>query len=140
LLWMCFGLTPLATCYAENADIDARLDTLFGAHAPLQEFLATLQSAAAAKDWTAIGARVAYPLKVSLAGRRVRIRSAAEFAAHARQILTPKVLAAIQAQTYAGLFANAQGVMIGDGEVWFTSVCPDTRCSDATVRITAFNP
>jgi hypothetical protein len=140
MLWMCLGLAPLATCNAADADIDARLDALFGAHAPLQEFLATLKSEAAAKDWAAIGARVAYPLRVSLAGRRVRIRNAVEFAAHSQQILTPKVLAAIQAQTYAGLFANAQGVMIGNGEVWFTGVCPDTRCSDAPVRITAFNP
>jgi hypothetical protein len=74
------------------------------------------------------------------ASRHVRIRNAADFAAHAPQILTPKVLGAIQAQTYAGLFANAQGVMIGDGEVWFSSVCQDTRCRDSTVRITAFNP
>ena len=54
--------------------------------------------------------------------------------------LTPKVLAAIKRQTYASLFANDRGVMIGDGEVWFSAVCRDAACKDAPIRIIAINP
>jgi hypothetical protein len=40
-------------------------------------------------------------------------------------------------QSYGQLFANSQGVMIGDGQVWFGGVCERQSC---VVRIIAFNP
>ncbi len=140
LLGLCAGPASIPPSYAADADIDSRLDTLFGAHAPTRQFLAELQSDAAGKNWPAIAARVAYPLRIALSGKRTRIRTPVEFAAHAGQILTPKVLGAIRTQAYGALFANAQGVMIGDGEVWFSSVCKDTTCSSSSIKITAFNP
>lgn len=34
-------------------------------------------------------------------------------------VFTPNVIASIQSQSVEGLFVNYQGVMIGDGQVWF---------------------
>ena len=37
-------------------------------------------------------------------------------------IVTAKVKRALAEQSYAKLFANWQGVMVGDGELWFSAV------------------
>jgi hypothetical protein len=47
---------------------------------------------------------------------------------------------AIERQTYGTLFANDQGVMIGDGQVWFGAVCDETSCAEPRIRIIALNP
>jgi hypothetical protein len=122
------------------SDIDARLDALFGAHEPYQRFLAQLKSATAAKRWPDVAALIAYPLVVPIAGKKVKIANSALFLAHPDRIFTDKVIAAVQSQTYGSLFANAQGVMIGDGEVWFSGVCRDAQCKDPPIKITAINP
>jgi hypothetical protein len=121
-------------------DIDARLDTLFGSHDSVRRFLMSLKQNSANKRWPDIALMVAYPIKVRIAGHLVRIRNSAEFISHSEDLLTPKVLAAIKRQTYASLFANDRGVMIGDGEVWFSAVCRDAACKDAPIRIIAINP
>ena len=46
----------------------------------------------------------------------------------------PDWMAAVERQTYATLFANADGVMIGDGELWFSGTCADAACAEASVR------
>jgi large exoprotein involved in heme utilization and adhesion len=50
------------------------------------------------------------------------------------KIITTKVKRAVANQSYATLFANWQGVSIGDGEVWFSGVGDRNA-----VRITAIN-
>ncbi len=54
--------------------------------------------------------------------------------------ITPAVAAALDRQTFATLFANAEGVMVGDGEIWFSGICADATCSAVRVRIIALNP
>jgi hypothetical protein len=102
----------------------ARLEALFGEHEAYRGFLSALQAAVAAGDRAAVAAMVAYPLRKTIAGEPATIGSAAGLLAHYDRLLTPAVAAAIERQTYASLFANAEGVMIGDGEVWFGDTCP----------------
>jgi hypothetical protein len=129
----------LPTCsYA--AEIDARLDTLFGSHQPYETFLASLQTMANAQDWHAIAASVAYPLKVTLGGHRTRLRTAEDFLSHRDAIMNSRVIAAIKRQTYSALFANSSGAMIGDGEIWFSGVCKNSGCTDPPLKIIAINP
>ena len=54
--------------------------------------------------------------------------------------MTPKVIRAIQVQAFSGIFANADGVMIGNGEVWFSGICGNLSCTDAPIKITAIAP
>jgi hypothetical protein len=122
------------------ADTDSGLDALFGAHQPYKDFLVTLKSSAATKNWPAISEMIAYPITLSVAGRRISIRSPRAFLKHAPDIFTAKVLAAIERQNYATLFANSSGVMIGAGEIWFSGICKDIACAAAPVKITAINP
>jgi hypothetical protein len=138
------GGAPLCEVHATDrspaADVDARLDALFGSHEPLEQFLISLQEASAHERWPAIAALVAYPIKIRIAGHPVRIRNAGEFMTHSKDVLTPAVLAAIERQSYASLFANDRGVMIGDGEVWFSAVCGNADCKNAPIKIIAINP
>ena len=122
---------------SNDVETDSRLDTLFGAHEPYASFLAKLKSAAAKEDWATIGDLIAYPLKVTVGGQHLVLRSAAQFRARATNVMTAKVLNAIKEQSYAGLFANAQGVMMGNGEVWFSAICGPTDCNNAPIKITA---
>ena len=136
--------SPIGLLHATDTpgshDVSVRLDTLFGSHESLEQFLASLQEDCADKRWPAIAAKIAYPLKTRIAGHSINIRNPSEFIAHSEDLLTPKVLAAIERQTYASLFANDRGVMIGDGEVWFSAVCKDADCKNAPVKIIAINP
>jgi hypothetical protein len=129
---------PLAA--QDPQSVDMRLDRLFGDHDPYRLFLTDLQQAVAKDARAEIAAMVSYPLVTRIAGRKVTVTNSAEFLQHFAQLLPPKALAVVRAQTYATLFANAQGVMIGSGEVWFSGVCADTACNSRTVRITAINP
>ncbi len=121
-------------------EIDKRLDMLFGSHRPYEQFLVTLKESIAAKNWRAVAAMVAYPIKVEAAGHQILIRTPDEFLERAEVVLTAKVIKAVESQSYASLFANQRGVMIGEGDVWFSSVCGDARCLDPAIRITAINP
>ncbi len=104
------------------AAVDATLDGLFGEHAPYAAFLAALRKAVAAGDRHAVAGMVSYPLTAHAGGHAVTVRDARQFAAQWDRIMTPAVVAAIGRQDYATLFANDEGVMIGDGQVWFAAV------------------
>jgi len=87
-------------------------------------FLKALQKAAAAGDKTTIATMIAYPLhaKVKVKGRLTAIKSKEAFLANYDEIFNPSVKDAIQKATPDNLFVNYQGVMIGNGQVWFTTV------------------
>ncbi|MFC4877025.1 hypothetical protein [Microbulbifer halophilus] len=82
---------------------------------------------------------VDYPFKARIDDRAVTIRDAAHFVEDYDKVFTSKVRKAVSSQTYPNLFANWQGVMIGDGEIWFGGICSDETCKQQTVRITAVN-
>lgn len=82
-------------------------------------FLAELKAALKSGDKKRVAGLVHYPLKVTSShGNRV-VRSSTEFVKDYDHLLTPLVTKAVEQQVPACLFANYQGVMIGDGEIWF---------------------
>jgi hypothetical protein len=83
---------------------------------------------------------IRYPLKTRIAGRAVQLDNPRHFLAHFDELLPQRSLETITAQTFAGLFANSQGVMIGSGEVWFSAVCAAHDCNAPPVMIIALNP
>lgn len=97
-------------------------------------FLADLKAAVKAGDKQKVSALVRFPLNVNLAkGRRV-VRSSAEFVKDYDVLLTLTVRNAIAQQVPACLFANWQGVMIGNGEVWFEEQ------QNGSMKIKTLNP
>lgn len=127
-------IAPATAAAQTAADVDASLDGLFGAHQPYHAFFDALKKAVAADDKAAVAAMVDYPFQARIDGKAIELRDAAHFIADYDKIVTAKVKDAVARQTYAALFANWQGVMIGDGEMWFSGV------GDANViKITAIN-
>ncbi|KKX30277.1 hypothetical protein [Rhizobium sp. LC145] len=119
------------------ADTDKSLDSLFGDHKPYADFLAKLQKAVASDDKETVANMVDYPFQARIAGKAVKIKDARHFVADYDKVVTAKVKASIAKQTYPTLFANWQGVMIGDGEVWFSEVGKDEK--HMAVKIIAIN-
>jgi hypothetical protein len=140
---LCIALAMVAAAPGparSDETTSARLDALFGAHEPYEAFLARLQDAVAAGDREAVAAMVAYPLETRVAGLPVTLAAPEDVVRRYDQLFTPPVVAALERQSFATLFANAEGVMVGDGEVWFSGVCGDEACADVAVRIIAVNP
>jgi hypothetical protein len=104
-------------------------------------FLSRLQTAVRSGDRRSILRLIAFPLRVNgLSGVRF-YRDEKSVERDFDQIFTPKVTRAILDQRPDRLFTRDQGVMIGDGEVWFSASCTDTECSTTgPVRITSINP
>lgn len=126
--------------FAADLAMDNRLDALVGAHVRYQMFLIGLQIAILTGDRSRVATLVDYPLEVRIGDERVTVRTADELVARYEDLFTPEVEAAIERQTYGSLFANDQGVMIGDGQVWFGGVCHETSCAEPLIRIIAINP
>ncbi len=115
-------------------EMNATLDSLFGDHASYRSFFEKLQKAVADDDKAAVAAMVDYPFQARINGKSVKIRDAAHFIADYERIMTPRVRHSLAHQRYEDLFANWQGVMVGDGEIWFSAVG-----ASGAVRITAIN-
>lgn len=126
------GLVPAS---AQSAtDMNKNLDALFGEHVIYQKFFDQLKQAVATDNKSAVAAMVDYPFQARINDKAVKIRDAAHFVADYEQVITKKVKQAVAQQTYPTLFANWQGVSIGDGEVWFSGIGNGSQ-----VKITAIN-
>jgi hypothetical protein len=121
------------------AEVNSNLDSLFGDHKSYEEFFAKLKKAVAEGDKETVASMIDYPFQARLKGKAVKIRDQKHFVADYDQVVTAKVKDAVAKQTYPTLFGNWQGVMIGDGEVWFNGICSDDSCKQQTVRIIAIN-
>jgi hypothetical protein len=62
---------------------------------------------------------IAYPLLWNHQGKHTTFKSAQALQAHFEAVFTPAVQQAITEQDPYLLFANANGTMIGSGQVWF---------------------
>jgi hypothetical protein len=106
-----------------------------------ETFLTQLQTAVRADDRGAMVTLIGFPLRVNFEGRTRLYRDAQSVARDYSRIFTPKVRRAILNQRFDRLFGRDQGVMIGNGEVWFDHNCPNAECSaPGPVRIKSVNP
>ncbi len=97
-------------------------------------FLAGLKAAVQGADKDKVAAMVQYPLRVNLEKGSRTVRTRSEFVKDYDRLVTPTVRKAIETQAPECLFANYQGVMIGNGQVWFEEQ------QDGALRIKALNP
>lgn len=116
------------------SEMNQQLDQLFGSHEPYHAFFSKLQKAVAADDKETVASMIDYPFATRIGGKAIKIRDAKHFIADYDKVITSKVKAAVAKQRYEDLFANWQGVMIGDGEVWFSGVDEKN-----TIKIIAIN-
>ena len=104
-------------------------------------FLNGLQAAVRSNNRQAVIRLIAYPLRVNRDGTSKLYRDSAAVLRDFDRIFTPSVKQAILSERFEQLFGSDQGVMIGNGAIWFDHVCRGRRCErDGPVRITAINP
>ncbi len=65
---------------------------------------------------------VYYPFTLRFGEKSFKLKGEKDFVTHANLILTPVLKSVVRNQTVAALFKNWQGVMIGNGEIWFSEV------------------
>jgi hypothetical protein len=85
-----------------------------------REFLSALKSAVQADNTYKLAMMISYPLNVFGAdGKRV-IHNRSEFVQKYPGIFTTRVRQVVLKQSADCLFGNANGVMVDDGEIWFS--------------------
>jgi len=83
-----------------------------------------------ADDRARVAAALRYPIEVAIDGRRQSLAAPKDFLDRYDRILTPPWREALLHRIPHGMFANARGVMLGQGEAWF----------DAGGKVIALNP
>ncbi|MEO8548158.1 MAG: hypothetical protein ABI422_07310 [Sphingomicrobium sp.] len=129
----------IAAARAQTADVQAATDRVLK-DASYATFLKRLQAAVRTNDRSAVIKLVSFPLRVNSNGRSRLYPDARSVRANYDRIFTPKVTQAILGQQFDRLFGRDQGLMIGDGEIWFDHICSNSACSPSgPVRIKAVN-
>jgi hypothetical protein len=133
MLALCLAVVPAMA--QTDADTDAAIDSNLGDHTLYRAAFDAIQKAVADDDKAAFADWVSYPISVTADGEEMSIADAAQFVEHYDNILTDEIKSAIKDQTWAGLFANYQGIMFGNGPVWVSGICTDDKCTAFDVKI-----
>jgi hypothetical protein len=97
-------------------------EDLYPVTASDKAFFKQVQKAVLVQNWEWVSAAVSYPIDVYLNKGTLRIATKEELKKRMPLIFGEHLKQVIRAQTEASLFKNWQGVMIGQGEIWFSEV------------------
>ncbi|MGH8139218.1 MAG: hypothetical protein ACREVV_13645 [Steroidobacteraceae bacterium] len=92
-----------------------------------QAFVAALRRAVTSGHGAWVARHVSFPLPVHTGTKTTTIRTREQFVAQYESIFNARVKAALELQSPNQLFKTSSGVMIGNGEVWFTATNPDPK-------------
>ncbi|MDB5562050.1 MAG: hypothetical protein JWN11_1468 [Hyphomicrobiales bacterium] len=120
---------------ADEASVNAAIDTVLGDHAQYQSVIEAFQQAVADGDAAGAAALVAYPITVKVNGKRTSISDEEAFVQDYDAIMTPNIVDAISNQDYGSLFVRDQGVMFGNGQAWLNGICRDNACDKFDVKV-----
>ena len=88
-------------------------------------FLERLGKVVQADDERQVASMLQYPIDVHIADKKFPVHNPQEFLKNYSRIVNPSIKAAIlSAKSSRCLFANSEGFMVGDGEVWFREISP----------------
>jgi hypothetical protein len=104
-----------------------------------KSFLDTLKTRTAGRDRAGMCSLVSYPLEVHGKRGNQKIATEASCVAGYDRIFSASVLKAISEQRVEDLAAGSNGVMIGDGAIWFAAICTDLRCQPKSIKIISIN-
>lgn len=134
-----FVLTTLTPVFAQQDRFSA---TGLG-DSEILNFFNKLQAVVRSNDVQAVLRMIQFPLVVNQTNGPLLINNSKQFAAVYGQVFDRSLKSEILHQSYAELFGNWQGVMIGNGAVWFTGICAPSsqpgECRDSRIRITTIN-
>lgn len=78
-----------------------------------------VKAAIASGDKAEVANHILYPLRVNGVSGKTKIQTRGAFVKQYDAIITQEVKDAIANQTADNLFVNYQGVMVGNGDIWF---------------------
>lgn len=117
----CVGFAVMPSTWAQTEG-SASFDSAGTSAKAVTAFLAALQKAVAADDRDAVAGLFSYPARVPLKGRSGKVKNKAELTAAYADIFDPGLKKLIADARLDQVFANSQGVMIGNGRLWFSPV------------------
>jgi hypothetical protein len=107
----------------------------------VKPFFTAIQNAVRQNNAAALSRMVRYPLRLRYPkGRNVKVINSTEFIANYSKFAHQNWQRAVMEQRYEELFSNWQGLMIGNGEIWFNGICRNESCSERELKIIAINP
>jgi len=104
-----------------------------------KSFYEKIKKAVLTNDVEWLSEVISYPIELKQDGKNVTLNSSSDFKKYSASFLTPYLKSAVQSQSPDSLFKNWQGVMIGNGAVWFSSVKEEPN-DDWKHRIIGINP
>jgi hypothetical protein len=84
-----------------------------------KDFFRQIRRAILVDDVEWLSKAMSYPAVLDTSTGKVKLRNANDFKKHAKLILSSQLKSVVRNQSPDALFKNWQGVMAGDGEVWF---------------------
>jgi hypothetical protein len=85
----------------------------------VDEFLKNLQALVSMDKKEAIAKLIQFPINIKISGKKISLNSTTAFLKNYGQAFNSTVKDAILKQKSSDLFVNWQGVMIGNGQIWF---------------------
>ena len=116
-----------------------RLTTLFGDAQPFVEAFEDIQTAVLYLDMPLLAEYFPLGEPLMVNGEAVVLESEYDLYQRYDELITPAIAEVVASQPFETLFANADGVMFGDGAMWLSSVCLDEACAETEVKIIALN-
>lgn len=135
VLGLAFALGASPVLAQSDADVNAAVESVLGDPAPYHAAFDAIHKAVVDGDKAAFAGWVSYPIALMVGDKDMTIKDAAEFEKHYDAILTDEIKTAITEQKWQDLFANTDGIMYGNGQVWLNGVCKDDKCAEFDVRI-----
>jgi hypothetical protein len=97
-------------------------------------FLSELKEAVARDERARVASLVSFPMRLNSGRRKTLVRDRRDFLRRYARIFNAKVREALARQAEPALFVNYQGVMVGDGEIWFAPAGRGSRLKVITVN------
>lgn len=94
----------------------------FKSQTEVTDFLVKLQNKAKLRDAKSLGEFISFPVRVNHKGTLKKIHSLSDFNSIASEVITSNVIDVILNQKPEEIFCNYQGIMLGDGEIWFAKI------------------
>lgn len=102
----------------------------------IEMFAKTIKSYILNKEWDKLADKVSYPITIG----NSECKSQDEFKRVAfDNILTDGFYAALENETCEDMFCNYQGIMLGNGQVWFAEII-DSESGKGELMVIAINP
>ena len=100
----------------------------------VEVFLNHLKEAVANDKRITVASMVRYPITINVSGHKETLRKKSQLLSKYELVFTSKVKEAIRSQEAQKLFVNYQGVVIGNGDIWFNRIPGSQK-----IAITAIN-